>query len=155
MTLEQFAKHVIDLATERGAGFFEFFKEAAIDFAFARVRCAKVPQVADFGLADSMDTSKALFEAGGPPDVRTALCDLQPDGAFVTREDVEVRFSDSEKVVAVANQWLTSGRVTDTEISFGSGGSRWRIDRNTADASLIGGDGKILFMGSCIAKPTR
>lgn len=105
--------------------------------------------------ARAAQIAKALFEAGGPPDVRTALCDLQPDGAFVTREDVEVRFSDSEKVVAVANQWLTSGRVTDTEISFGSGGSRWRIDRNTADASLIGGDGKILFMGSCIAKPTR
>lgn len=99
--------------------------------------------------------AKELFEAGGPSDARTALCDLQPDGAFVTREDVEVRFSDSEKVVAVANQWLTSGRVTDNEISFGSGGSRWRIDRNTADASLIGGDGKILFVGSCIAKPTR
>jgi hypothetical protein len=103
--------------------------------------------------ARAAQIAKALFEAGGPADVRTALCDLQPDGAFVTREDVEVRFSDSEKVVAVANQWLTSGRVTDAEISFGSGGSRWRIDRNTADASLIGGDGKVLFMGSCIAKP--
>lgn len=102
--------------------------------------------------ARAVQIAKELFETGGPPDVRTALCDLQPDGAFVTREDVEVRFSDSEKVVAVANQWLTSGQVTDTEISFGSGGSRWRIDRNTADASLIGGDGKILFVGSCIAK---
>lgn len=105
--------------------------------------------------ARAAQIAKQLFEAGGPPDVRSALCDLQPDGAFVTREDVEVRFSDSEKVVAVANQWLTSGRVTEAEISFGSGGSRWRIDRNTADASLIGGDGKILFVGSCIAKPTR
>ena len=105
--------------------------------------------------ARAAQIAKELFEKGGPPDMRTALCDLQPDGAFVTREDVEVRFSDSEKVVAVANQWLTSGRVTDAEISFGSGGSRWRIDRNTADASLIGGDGKVLFVGSCIAKPTR
>jgi hypothetical protein len=102
--------------------------------------------------ARAVQIAKELFEAGGPPDERIALCDLQPDGAFVTREDVEVRFSDSEKVVAVANQWLTSGRVTDTEISFGSGGSRWRIDRNTAEASLIGGNGKVLFVGSCIAK---
>jgi hypothetical protein len=102
--------------------------------------------------AQAAQIAKELFEAGGPPDVRTALCDLQPDGAFVTREDVQVRFSDAEKVVAVANQWLSSGQVTQAEISFGSGGSRWRIDRNTAEASLIGGDGKLLFMGSCIAK---
>ena len=105
--------------------------------------------------ARAAQIAKTLFETLGPPDMRAALCDLQPDGALVTREDVEVRFSDSEKVVAVANQWLTSGRVTNAEISFGSGGSRWRFDRHTADASLVGSDGKVLFVGSCIAKPTR
>jgi hypothetical protein len=95
--------------------------------------------------------AKELFEQGGPTDMRTALCDLQPDGARVTREDVAVRFSDSEKVVAVNNQWMTSGLVTDTEISFGRGGARWRIDRNTAEASLLGPAGQVIFVGSCVA----
>jgi ssRNA-specific RNase YbeY (16S rRNA maturation enzyme) len=83
------------------------------------------------------------------------LCDLRPDGAYVAREDVTVRFSDSEKVVAVNNQWLTSGQVTDAEISFGSGTAKWRIDRNSAEAYLIDASGKLLFAGSCVAKPSR
>ena len=105
--------------------------------------------------ARTAQIAKELFEKGGPTDTRTALCDLQPDGTAQTREDVEVRFSDSEKVVAVNQQWLSSGRVTDAEISFGSGGARWRIDRNTAEASLVRPGGKVSFVGSCVAKDTK
>jgi hypothetical protein len=99
--------------------------------------------------------AKDLFERGGPGDMRTALCDLQTDGDLQTRQDVEVRFSDSEKVVAVNKQWLSSGRVTDTEISFGSGPARWRIDRAAAEASLVQAGGKVTFVGSCVARDAR
>ena len=105
--------------------------------------------------ARTAQIAKELFEKGGPGDMRTALCDLQPDGTAQTREDVEVRFSDSEKVVMVNKQWLSSGRVTDGEISFGGGGARWRIDRNTAEASLVRPGGKVSFVGSCVAKDTK
>ena len=117
--------------------------------------------VAEFACSTTQRPARAaqiaheLYERGGPLDMRSALCDLQPDGAFVTREDVEVRFSDSEKVVAVNNQWLSSGTVTDTEISFGRGGARWRVDRNTAEASLVNSAGKTLFAGSCVAAQPR
>ncbi len=99
--------------------------------------------------------AKDVLANGGPRDLRAALCDLQPDGVFVTREDVTVRFSDSEKVVSVNGQWLTSGKVSDSEISFGSGSARWRIDRTTAEASLVDSTGKVIFAGSCVAKETR
>lgn len=102
--------------------------------------------------ARAVQIAKDLFENGGPSDMRTALCDLQPNGANQTREDVSVRFSDSEKVVSVNNQWMGTGTVTDTEISFGSGPARWRIDRNTAEASLVNAAGKVMFMGSCVAR---
>jgi hypothetical protein len=105
--------------------------------------------------AQAAQIAMALLDNGGPRDMRAALCDLRPDGAYVTREDVTVRFSDSEKVVAVNNQWLSSGQVTDAEISFGSGSAKWRIDRNSAEASLVDANGKRLFAGSCIAKPHR
>ena len=95
-----------------------------------------------------------LFEKAGPSDLRSALCDLRPNGGEDTREDVEVRFSDSEKVVAVRQQWMSTGKVTDAEISFGSGPLRWRIDRNAAEASLVTPEGKIIFVGSCVAGPS-
>ena len=99
----------------------------------------------------AVQIARDLFQQGGPADMRSALCDLRPDGALETREDVEVRFSDSEKVVAVQQQWMSTGKVTDTEISFGSGPARWRIDRNTAEASLVTPEGKVIFAGSCVA----
>lgn len=99
----------------------------------------------------SVQIARELFERGGPADIRSALCDLRPDGALETREDVEVRFSDSEKVVAVQQQWMSTGKVTDAEISFGSGPARWRIDRNTAEASLVAPEGRVIFVGSCVA----
>lgn len=102
--------------------------------------------------AQAAQIARDLFDNGGPRDMRAALCDLRPDGAYVAREDVTVRFSDSEKVVAVNNQWLSSGRVTDAEISFGSGAAKWRIDRASAEAYLMDSNGALLFAGSCIAK---
>lgn len=102
--------------------------------------------------ARTAQIARELFEKGGPSDMRTALCDLQTDGDLQTRQDVEVRFSDSEKVVAVNKQWLSSGRVTDSEISFGSGAAHWRIDRAAAEASLVHPGGKVAFVGSCIAR---
>ena len=101
--------------------------------------------------ARAVQIAKDLFENGGPSDMRTALCDLQPNGANQTHEDVSVRFSDGEKVVSVNNQWMSTGSVTDAEISFGSGPARWKIDRNTAEASLVNSAGKVIFMGSCVA----
>ena len=101
--------------------------------------------------ARAVQIAKDLFENGGPSDMRSALCDLQPNGANLTREDVLVRFSDAEKVVSVNHQWMSTGTVTDAEISFGSGPARWRIDRDTAEASLVTATGKVVFMGSCVA----
>ena len=105
--------------------------------------------------AQAAPLAQDVYSNGGPRDTRTALCDLRPDGALVTREDVSVRFSDSEKVVAVNQQWLTSGKVTDTEISFGSGSARWVIDRTSAEAQLIDSAGKLIFAGSCVAAEQR
>jgi hypothetical protein len=113
--------------------------------------------IAEFVCASSLSPAQAapiakrLFEKGGPSDLRSAMCDLRPDGTTVTREDVEVRFSDTEKVVSVNKQWLTSGQVTEAEISFGSGNARWRINRNTAEASLVDSNDKVVFVGSCVA----
>ena len=101
--------------------------------------------------ARAVQIAKDLFENGGPSDMRGALCDLRPNGANQTREDVSVRFSDAEKVVSVNNQWMSTGSVTDAEISFGSGPARWKIDRNTAEASLVTSAGTVMFMGSCVA----
>ena len=115
--------------------------------ALAEFTCAAMQRPAQAALL-----AKDVLDNGGPRDLRTALCDLQPDGASVTREDVTVRFSDSEKVVAVNQQWLNSGRVTDTEISFGSGTARWRIDRLTAEANLVDAAGRVIFSGSCVAQ---
>ena len=118
--------------------------------AFAEFACAASQRPAQAALL-----AKDVLENGGPHDLRTALCDLQPDGVFVTREDVTVRFSDSEKVVSVNNQWLSSGKVTNAEITFGSGSAKWRIDRNSAEANLVDSTGKVIFSGSCVAQRPR
>ncbi len=138
------AKAAVDAATFSKVGMLDGSRSVAEFACSSTQRPARIAQIA-----------KDLFEKGGPGDMRTALCDLQPDGALQTREDVEVRFSDSEKVVSVNRQWLSSGRVTDGEISFGSGGARWRIDRDTAEASLVRPGGKVSFVGSCVAKDAK
>ena len=131
--------------TPQGSSFrarYDAARAALVGSAFAPVGMLDGSRaVATFACKASLSPSGAtqiardLFQQGGPADMRSALCDLRPDGALETREDVEVRFSDSEKVVAVQQQWMSTGKVTDTEISFGSGPARWRIDRNTAEAT--------------------
>ena len=138
------AKAAVDAASFSNVGMLDGSRSVAEFACSSTQRPARTAQIA-----------RELFEKGGPGDMRTALCDLQPDGAAQVREDVEVRFSDSEKVVVVNKQWLSSGRVTDGEISFGSGGARWRIDRNTAEASLVRPGGKVSFVGSCVAKDAK
>ena len=72
--------------------------------------------------------AKDLFERGGPEDVQTVYCELQPDGKEEARPGVEIRFSESANAVSVNRQWLSTGSVTPAEVIFGTN-SKWRIDR--------------------------
>ncbi len=55
LALEQLAQHVVDLAAEGCARFFQLVQQASINLAFACVGGAQVPQVADLGLPDPVD----------------------------------------------------------------------------------------------------
>ena len=92
--------------------------------------------------------AKDLFERGGPPDMQTVYCELQPDGSEETRAAVEVRFSESANAVAVNRQWLSSGEVTSSEVRFGTN-SKWRIDRQALDVRRTAASGEMLFSGTC------
>ena len=92
--------------------------------------------------------AKDLFERGGPPDMQTVYCELQPDGSEQARPDVEVRFSETANSVAVNRQWLSSGEVTPEEVRFGSN-SKWRIDRQALHVRRTGAGGEMLFSGTC------
>lgn len=96
--------------------------------------------------------AKDLFERGGPPDMQTVYCELQPDGSEETRAGVEVRFSESANAVAVNRQWLSSGEVSAGEVRFGSN-SKWRIDRQALDVRRTGSGGEMLFSGTCDRRP--
>ena len=58
----EFAQHVEHLPTQRLTRLFEFLQQAAVDVAFAGFLGYQVPQMADFGLTDAVDTAKALFQ---------------------------------------------------------------------------------------------
>ena len=92
--------------------------------------------------------AKDLFERGGPPDMQTVYCELQPDGSEQARPDVEVRFSEAANAVAVNRQWLSSGEVTPEEVRFGSN-SKWHIDRQALHVRRTGASSEMLFSGSC------
>lgn len=92
--------------------------------------------------------ARAMYEQGGPPDMQTVYCDLQPDGSTEVRKGVEVRFSPAFNVVAVNRQWLSSGAVTDTEVRFGVN-SIWRINRQALDIRRSAPGGAMLFSGLC------
>ena len=96
--------------------------------------------------------AKEMFERGGPPDMQTIYCDLQPDGSQDTRPGVEVRFSESANAVAVNRQWLSSGEVTEREVRFGSNSS-WRINRQALDVRRTAAGGEMLFSGTCDKRP--
>ena len=92
--------------------------------------------------------AKDLFERGGPADMQTIYCELQPNGKEETRAGVEVRFSESANAVAVNRQWLSSGEVTPAEVRFGSN-SKWHINRQALDVRRTAASGEMLFSGSC------
>jgi hypothetical protein len=93
-----------------------------------------------------------MYETGGPPDMQTVYCDLQPDGSTEVRKGVEVRFSPSANVVAVNDQWLSSGSVTADEVRFGAN-STWRINRKALDIRRSAPGGEMLFSGLCDRRP--
>src|ERR1035441_10377344 len=62
-----FAEDVEDLTAESFALLAEFLKEPIIDGALAGLSRDQVPEVADLGLTNAMDTAEALFDAIGVP----------------------------------------------------------------------------------------
>lgn len=99
--------------------------------------------------------ARELFERGGPEDMQTIYCDLQPDGSQELRSGVEVRYSASANAVAVNRQWLSSGSVTPQEVRFGAN-SKWRINRQALDIRRTSIQGEMLFSGVCDRRaPTR
>ena len=92
--------------------------------------------------------ARDMFERGGPPDVQTVYCDLQPDGSSELRKGVEVRYSASANAVSVNHQWLSSGSVTAEEVRFGAN-SVWRINRKALDIRRSAPSGEMLFSGLC------
>ena len=63
----ELAEHIENLAAKRLPRLFEFLQQLAINISLARIVGQQIPQVADLGLADTMDTSKTLFQAVGIP----------------------------------------------------------------------------------------
>lgn len=96
--------------------------------------------------------ARDLFERGGPPDMLTIYCDLQPDGSQELRPGVEVRYSATANAVAVNRQWLSSGSVTPEEVRFGAN-SKWRINRQALDVRRTAVHGEMLFSGQCDRRP--
>ncbi len=96
--------------------------------------------------------ARAMFEHGGPPDMQTIYCELQPDGSTEVRKGVEVRFSPSVNAVSVNRQWLSSGSVTEDEVRFGAN-SVWRINRRALDIRRTAPSGEMLFSGLCERNP--
>ena len=96
--------------------------------------------------------ARDLFERGGPEDMQTVYCELQPDGSEQARPGVEVRFTESADAVAVNRQWLSSGSVTPEEVRFGTN-STWHIDRQALHVRRTAPGGEMLFSGSCDRRP--
>ena len=63
LTLElQLAQDVEDLTTQGATRLLELIQEGLVDFAFAGVDRDEIPKVADLPLADTVDSTEALFE---------------------------------------------------------------------------------------------
>lgn len=92
--------------------------------------------------------AREIYERGGPADMQTMYCDLQPDGSTEVRRGIEVRYSASANAVAVNRQWLSSGSVTDEEVRFGAN-SKWRINRQALDIRRSAPNGEMLFSALC------
>ena len=92
--------------------------------------------------------ARDLYERGGPPDLQTVYCELQPDGSDQVRTGVEVSFSESADAVAVNRQWLSSGSVGADEVRFGTK-SVWHLDRQGLHVRRMAPGGEMLFSGAC------
>lgn len=127
----------------------EFADVALLDgtWASAEFACESTRQP-----ARAAQLARAIFERGGPLDMQTLYCDLQPDGSAEVRHGVEVRFSPGANAVAVNRQWLSSGSVSEDEVRFGAN-SQWRINRAALDIRRSARDGEMLFSGQCDRRP--
>ena len=96
--------------------------------------------------------ARALYEHGGPPDLQVLYCDLLPDGGSEPRPGVELRFSAEFEAVAVNDQWLSTGRVSDEEIRFGSVGT-WVVDRQRLSVRKNAVNGEMVYSGTCDKRP--
>ena len=96
--------------------------------------------------------AKEIFERGGPQDMQTLYCELQPDGLEQARSGVEVRFSEEANAVAVNRQWLSSGQVSAEEVRFGTK-SKWHINRQGLDVRRTAPHGEMMFSGTCDRRP--
>ena len=60
---EDFAKDIEHTALECFTFDFQFLEEPMVDVAFACFFCDKVPQMADFDLSDTVNTTESLLQA--------------------------------------------------------------------------------------------
>jgi hypothetical protein len=92
--------------------------------------------------------ARELFERGGPPDMQTVFCELQPDGSDQTRPGVEVQLQRIRRCgggqPAVAEFRL--GRAE--EVRFGTS-STWHVDRKALHVRRTAPSGEMLFSGAC------
>ena len=63
----EFAEHVEYLSPQGLPGLFDLFQQFEINIALAGLLGHQVPQMADFGLPDTVNTTEALFQAVGVP----------------------------------------------------------------------------------------
>src|SRR3546814_7347938 len=60
--LEELAQHVIDAPAERRPRGFQLLQQASINLALAGVGGDQVPEMADLGLANAVDTAEPLLD---------------------------------------------------------------------------------------------
>jgi hypothetical protein len=137
-------KHV--QAEKTGFDEIEFFKGHVLD---------GTRLVAEFACRASQQPGRAaaiareLYEGGGPADMQTMRCDMRPEKGTETVRGVPIRFSESEQVVAVNNQWLSASEVKKDTVSFGSGAAEWRLNRQDRLVRLLSPKGDVIFFGNC------
>jgi hypothetical protein len=111
--------------------------------------------VAEFACRTSQSPGRAqaiareLYESGGPADMKTVRCDMRQERGKEVVRGVPIRFSETEQVVAVNNQWLSASEITRDAIVFGSGASEWRVERQARLARLVSPKGDVQFFGNC------
>lgn len=61
------AEDIENLTPQRLPGLLKFFQKASVDVAFTCLLGDQIPEMADLGLSDTMDTPEALLDAVGIP----------------------------------------------------------------------------------------